>query len=62
MLQLVEPPKIPRLAGGKQFFESTESIPGVEEGVVRLVGLSKKSMDSRRQAILQEDEKAQSGG
>ncbi|MCI51323.1 hypothetical protein A2U01_0072567, partial [Trifolium medium] len=34
-------PKIPRLVGGKQFFESTEGIPGIEEGTVRLVELSK---------------------
>ncbi|MCI78147.1 hypothetical protein A2U01_0099417, partial [Trifolium medium] len=29
-----------RLVEGKQVFESTEGIPGVEEGVVKLVGLS----------------------
>ncbi|MCI24120.1 hypothetical protein A2U01_0045303, partial [Trifolium medium] len=40
MLELMEPPKIPRLVEGKQVFESTEGIPGVEEGVVKLVGLS----------------------
>jgi hypothetical protein len=40
MLQLVELPKIPRLVGNKQFFKSVEGIPGVEEGVVKLVELS----------------------
>ncbi|MCI85273.1 hypothetical protein A2U01_0106552, partial [Trifolium medium] len=30
-----------RLVGGKQFFESTKGIPGVEEGVVRLEGYPK---------------------
>ncbi|MCI53584.1 hypothetical protein A2U01_0074831 [Trifolium medium] len=34
MLELVEPPKIPRLVKGKQVFESTEGIPEIEEGVV----------------------------
>ncbi|MCI77467.1 hypothetical protein A2U01_0098737, partial [Trifolium medium] len=40
MLQLVKPHKIPRLVRGKHIFKSTEGILGVEEGVVRLVGLS----------------------
>jgi hypothetical protein len=40
LLQLVELPKIPRLVGNKQFFKSVEGIPGVEEGVVKLVELS----------------------
>ncbi|PNX69364.1 hypothetical protein L195_g064397, partial [Trifolium pratense] len=31
MLQLVEPPKIPRLVGGKKIFKSTEGIPGIEK-------------------------------
>ncbi|MCI74102.1 hypothetical protein A2U01_0095366, partial [Trifolium medium] len=44
MLQLVEPHKIPRLAEAKQVFESTEDIPGVKEGVVELVELSKIPM------------------
>ncbi|PNX54750.1 hypothetical protein L195_g048371, partial [Trifolium pratense] len=35
MLRLVEPPKIPRLVGGKQIFNSTESYnPGFEEGTM----------------------------
>jgi hypothetical protein len=41
LLELEQPPKIPRLVEDKQVFESTEGIPGVEEGVVKLVGLSK---------------------
>jgi hypothetical protein len=40
MLVFVELPKIPRLVGNKQFFKSVEGIPGVEEGVVKLVELS----------------------
>ncbi|PNX67025.1 hypothetical protein L195_g063329, partial [Trifolium pratense] len=27
----MEPPKIPRLVGGKQIFKSTEDIPGIEK-------------------------------
>jgi hypothetical protein len=42
MLVFVELPKIPRLVGNKQFFKSTENIPRIEEGVVKLVGLYKK--------------------
>jgi hypothetical protein len=44
MLELVDLQKIPMLVGDKQFFESTEGIPGVEEGMVKLVRLSKRSM------------------
>ncbi|KAK2450625.1 hypothetical protein QL285_009738 [Trifolium repens] len=44
MLELGQPPKIPGLVGNKQVFESTEGIPGFEEGVVELVGLSKRPM------------------
>ncbi|MCI48353.1 hypothetical protein A2U01_0069596, partial [Trifolium medium] len=29
-LQLVEPPKIPRLVGGKKFFESTKAFRGLK--------------------------------
>ncbi|KAK2372836.1 hypothetical protein QL285_073927 [Trifolium repens] len=44
LLELEQPPKIPRLVEDKQVFESTEGIPGFEEGVVKLVGLSKRPM------------------
>jgi hypothetical protein len=44
MLELVELPKISRLVGDKQIFKSTKDIPGVEERVVKLVGLSKNPM------------------
>jgi hypothetical protein len=40
MLQLVELPKISRLVGDKQLFKSTEGNQGVEECMVRLMGLS----------------------
>jgi hypothetical protein len=44
LLELEQQPKIPRLVEDKQVFESTEGIPGFEEGVVKLVGLSKRPM------------------
>ncbi|KAK2367568.1 alpha carbonic anhydrase [Trifolium repens] len=44
LLELEQQPKIPRLVEDKQVFESTEGIPGFEEGVVELVGLSKRPM------------------
>ncbi|KAK2453266.1 hypothetical protein QL285_000978 [Trifolium repens] len=44
LLELEQQPKIPRLVEDKQVFESTGGIPGFEEGVVKLVGLSKRPM------------------
>ena len=44
LLELEQQPKIPRLVEDKQVFESTGGIPGFEEGVVELVGLSKRPM------------------
>ncbi|KAK2458211.1 alpha carbonic anhydrase [Trifolium repens] len=44
LLELEQQPKIPRLVEDKQVFESTEGIPGFEEGVVELVGLSKRPL------------------
>ena len=44
LLELEQQPKIPRLVEDKQVFESTGGIPGFEEGVVKLVRLSKRPM------------------
>ncbi|KAK2409141.1 alpha carbonic anhydrase [Trifolium repens] len=44
LLELEQQPKIPRMVEDKQVFESTEGIPEFEEGVVKLVGLSKRPM------------------
>ncbi|KAK2397311.1 alpha carbonic anhydrase [Trifolium repens] len=44
LLELEQPPKIQRLVEDKQVFESTEGILGFEEGVVKLVGLSKRPL------------------
>ena len=53
MLQLVEPPKIPRLVRSQAILREDGGHSGVRR-VVKLVELSKKAGDSGAQALLQE--------